>query len=809
MAINVGSINGFAINSSAGASDLFWPVVPLDVVFVPFSLEAGIQIVLPITSLHTEFVAPSVQVSFDVPPPVLETEMLAGSVSAGLSITMPGPFEVEVGIVEGAIPTLAADVFSHTIEQRILGESGVVRIWITNDVVAYGSFSHQIEQEIGTFGKIFHTVEQEIYQYGSFSSGIQQQIYDADDFGAVASGSHTLWTAFVTLGGVDVSDRLTGIVRVEAEEGTSRTAEVTLRPKPIAEKSLIPVVLASWVKQPITIDYATLNDDGSVRSQVRIFTGIVDEPVYDPTTRLVTFNCIDNMIVELENMSREAIDSLTSGARWTELVFDEDVDNYEYARDRMSTTPYALDKDRVGVYHWTPWLSKVTPDFSFASGDIIDESLGVDIQPGRELINKIDIDFGYRYDRKRQRKAKFDWNFPSSFCEYLGVGLTGTWTIPNVQMIVDAAEGTGWCLETMATQKLPPSQWVNCDNQLVGWLVTGAQRDSLALRARGTLTKRFLQSISEKYLLAVQASTSIAAFGVLKEEMTQNVLAKADLAPWEQDLECCEPQINQSSFGGTSDAWETWEDIDAAPLIETGTRDDMEYAIETLIAQARTRILDSHRENRVSFDVPLHPLIDRYQTIQIDTDTVDARGKVFHILHVLDFSAGSAITSVQLAISVAGDGVGVDTPIEAPEKPDTTTRLAMLAGTQNIISATTRYGGIAFDTNSVRNELNMVSRPDPEFPQSGDQPLPTGFGPQPPSPVGGSIPDGLCLGETPEPWLGYVGNKVPPDVGSIQYAERFVLSTEAIDEDDRMEEEAETGHEYEVAVPNDFLALAA
>jgi hypothetical protein len=101
--------------------------------------------------------------------------------------------------------------------------------------------------------------------------------------------------------------------------------------------------------------------------------------------------------------------------------------------------------------------------------------------------------------------------------------------------------------------------------------------------------------------------------------------------------------------------------------------------------------------------------------------------------------------------------------------------------------------------------LNTVSIPDPSASTTGAGG--TSFGD--PEPIGGADPESECAGVSPDQWIGYVGNKVPADPGSISYSERFVLVAEEIEEVDREEEEAEAGQAYNVEIPDDLLALAA
>ena len=111
------------------------------------------------------------------------------------------------------------------------------------------------------------------------------------------------WRAVVTLGGVDVSERLTGDIEVEATEGEARIARFSLVPAPG------PIVLPQWSGQQVTIDSAELADDGSALNPRRLFTGVVDVPDYDITTHVVTFECTDQLQEVIGNLPREWVDA--------------------------------------------------------------------------------------------------------------------------------------------------------------------------------------------------------------------------------------------------------------------------------------------------------------------------------------------------------------------------------------------------------------------------------------------------------------------------------------------------------------------
>ncbi len=131
-----------------------------------------------------------------------------------------------------------------------------------------------------------------------------------------AGGDAYVWSARVTLGGVDVSARLTGEIQVDAEENAARVAHFSLAPGGVS------ISLASLARQPVIIEQVRFDAGGARVGLYRLFTGVVDSPEYDADTRVLTLTCSDARQAKLAAMTREQLDALTPGAVWSPFVFD-------------------------------------------------------------------------------------------------------------------------------------------------------------------------------------------------------------------------------------------------------------------------------------------------------------------------------------------------------------------------------------------------------------------------------------------------------------------------------------------------------
>jgi len=679
-----------------------------------------------------------------------------------------------LNFVPGGWFVIAFGQVTMDIEQEIAGITGRVTIYIEQALSAIDTVSLDIEQIIidADLGQVSVQIEQIIHSPPELVSvDIQQSIWDDASFIPSGAGETKLWTPVVLLGGVDVSARLTGAIRVEAEEGTARIAEFSTRPF-----SGI-INLLDWVGQTVTIDYATTDSDGVILVQVRLFTGKVDVPNYDPNTRITRFECTDDLQNEIEGLTRTEIDDLTPGTLWHEALFEEDTDNFSYLQDRLSTIDRFVDKNANGLFNYTEWAAAVTPDFSFDVSNIVDQSLAIELASAGDVTNDICIEFSYRFERLRERLVYFKWDFPGAFCEFLGQDtiLTGSYTIPRRDMVIAAAESGNWCLESVTFKRLPQSQLVSCSVGLVIWVIGSELRDSLILGASGSIKKRFAQSIKENWNIRLQSPQSQAVYGQQKLDKSSQLTSVYDTSEWE--LNACETEIDTTFFSGTVS--EAFHDTDIDSEDKTA-RVDADEVIDIEIAVARTEILAAHRENIASFDLCLFPVLERFHTLEIDTETMDCRGKVSHFTHVMDLTRGSAITSVQLALSRSNDDACVES--ETLNQPDTISAAEAAAEERILIQLPTEYGGIISPLTTGNRAIHKRSIPDPaDDPNTLDE----------------------------DQFTGYVGNKSPKDIGSNIYNERFVIRTTEIDELDREEQEFSADSPVVICVPNDFLELAA
>ncbi|MCB0252577.1 MAG: hypothetical protein KDI55_02495 [Anaerolineae bacterium] len=480
-------------------------------------------------------------------------------------------------------------------------------------------------------------VRAEVFELSSATLPVLAQVY-GDITGA--------WRPVVMLGGVDVSAKVVGDIRIRFAEGESATASFMLRP----DTGVLD--FAGWIKAQVTVDHL---DNGS---QVRKYTGEVAQRTYTPHQGLIEFECTTDMQTKLEASTRAQIDALTPGAAYSADVSEDSGDNWHYAQERMRTLPGSLWTDRSGAVRYTPWAAKATPDLVLQAGDIKGGTLTIKGASSRSMINRVRIGLDYRYFNLRQRDVSFHLK-PPQFCEIL----TKNFKLPRKEQIRQAAEGTGWTLQDINYVELPPEDFYECNGDQIGFV--DATGGTACMGASFTLSKRWAQRVTEDYLLDVRADDSIAAIGEMGVVESHGIQSDYDISDWEQsDKYTGDGAAIYSHPGGSGDK------VGEADLER---RAEMELALQVLLAAADVEILGTHRGTEVGAGLKLRHDLDLDYTIEIQHPKVDVRAKAAVIEEIISVRTGSVIPTITLAVSRhEGAGGGSASPLDQPERPDAT-----------------------------------------------------------------------------------------------------------------------------------------
>ena len=469
----------------------------------------------------------------------------------------------------------------------------------------------------------------------------------------------------VVVAGADLSGYVEGPIETDAEESGAATAKIELRP---AAGSVDPL---TWVGKTVTVDLLRIDAAGlSIPS--RLFTGRVDMPTFDPISGLLRLECIDDLQNMVAALDRATLDDLTGGS-YAEAAQGSVDDNWDYAQALMETVAGSLDAGRNGELRVTPWQG--LPIWRTFTADDIYSVEPMELPRRRDLVNRVDIEFQYRYHRLRERRSSITWAG-----SILGTAaLASGYQFPDLASVESAIAGLGW--KVLSSAYNPAYAYVAASKP--SGAPSGADSDWWIYDGGGIATymarlgQRHAQTVTETYRLSVSAPDSIAANGTLAAPQRGALASPWNPAAWESDWSV-DPDASAA-------------DMDYAPA--GYARADADHVQETLLAMAQVRILASHRKARQTFSLPCLPELDTGKAIAIDHPNAACGGKVARVRHVIDTDAGTATTYCTIAISGIGAG-GLLTPddLTAAGPPDLDSTLEADPWTDAIPHLSTHVG---------------------------------------------------------------------------------------------------------------------
>ena len=489
--------------------------------------------------------------------------------------------------------------------------------------------------------------------------------YVYGDLSTEAAADFIHWKPKVVLDGTDISAKLIGALEIESEEMAAPIASFSFIP---AAGSVDPL---AWVGKTVTISWQRYVGGVLTNTALR-FTGVVSDPSWDADERILSISATSDLQGRLDRLTKAQIDTLLASVSptYSEYIFGpaEDMSGYEYAQALISTTDAVLWQDQAAVIHATSTATKVTADYTFGTDDIIAGSLGDSPHyPSRaELVNKLDIVFEYRFQRRRQRHItcvfrSVDLDTPSTYLS----GNLGGWELPQRTQVASAADSGGWVVigDITYTDVWPSGYYSTYSDSGVpmmeGWSNTPAVTDEQCIGAQWTAARRWLQTVTETATLTVQSTESQAVVGVLADNESYSIDDEATDEEWESSLE-----YDDYATGAVlmSNAVDKRLDLDEL-------RDEFEDAQEVAISKARNDILRAHRGTTVTFSAPFLPALNLSHTVAIDTTYLDCQGKVRRITDTWNLDTGECLSTVDVALfRHNGAGLVTDTPVAAVEK---------------------------------------------------------------------------------------------------------------------------------------------
>lgn len=457
----------------------------------------------------------------------------------------------------------------------------------------------------------------------------------------------TQWSLALTIGATSYAPRLTGVLHIDAEEGAARTATFSLLPESGA------IDPSTWLDDYVYISLVRIVDGLTVSTL--IFRGQVDSAALDMIAQRVDFTCSDNLKSRIAALSREQIDRLTMNSQLLDYspaaLGPLSTDLWQYAQARMECVNGMLDLSVQGNARVTPFAGLISLG-TYTAGQVLDESLSLELPQRGDIINRVNIEYAYRLYRCRERNAAISWaNSIASGTDSYASGYQS----PSIDAVKSAVDGCGWHVHSASY--LPGYQYVKTSApagypENNDWWVYATPNPCGQMIA--SLGQRHAQPFTENYAIRIDAHDSQATYGVQETTLRGALATEWDPQFWESDFTLTTPDASSG-------------DIDYAGA---QTRQMSNDAIATLLLMAQRRILASHRSCRVRFAIPCNPHIDLIHRAGIDTPRITATGKVARYEHVIDIDAGSADTYITLAVLGVGAWGGGQTNDVNDTPPD-------------------------------------------------------------------------------------------------------------------------------------------
>lgn len=469
-----------------------------------------------------------------------------------------------------------------------------------------------------------------------------------------------LWTVRLLLNSVDFTGLLAGSIRIIREEGARCIADFDLQ---FLGEAVNP---ATYQGQRVELFYLVWNGTGW--TDALCFRGQITGPQFNLQTRVLSCECSDRLNEIVEGMDVTGIDDITGGL-WSADVFEEveGRSRWEYALERMSTRPASLQLSLEGALQVTEWAPAAQPHFIVPAGAVLFESIEWIPVELSERINVVEIEGAYRFPRLRERHQPFFWEHPAWVGLTVIDGFCFNWRhdgseMPDIAMVSQASETAGY-------QAIINAQWDRLPPSGAGALCTppSAWRNDypdLLVRATWDSVMRWVQPVTEQYKLRIEAPASVAQAGEVIDRERVAIETESERADSFEDAIFTGPDAD-----AVLDALGDW-------VVDLREDERRAQALSCLMHVGRVKILGAHRGNRFGFQLPTADCMamrlehtGRCEDVILARDIV-CQAKVFSISHEWDLDSGSAITSIQFAVSQGG---GDDTdPLTVPEAPAST-----------------------------------------------------------------------------------------------------------------------------------------
>ena len=332
-------------------------------------------------------------------------------------------------------------------EAPLVGAGSLVSVEQNVGFIESGSLV-SVEQDVqyffrGTGG--FIDVEQIVNSTQSGALVVVEQLVtdDTDDEHIARTG----WDIVLTINGNIVDrDKIKGQIRVNRTESSTSLMDVTLIPDSGVQAA------SSYIGQTITLDVRT-----SSGGTTRVYTGLVDIPELDLIAKELTLRCADRR----EELIVSQVGPLVSTiGNYSDLIFPKvnEIGIVKQLDFRLSTVPKTVDFDAYGALRITDWAAKSSADRTLTDSQVFRRDPKVELTSRGRILNKVNINFQYRYERLHHWERAYSWTSPidADFTKFLQDG----YSLTRRDLVAGAIGASGWPVKGDITyNEIHPAGW--------------------------------------------------------------------------------------------------------------------------------------------------------------------------------------------------------------------------------------------------------------------------------------------------------------------------------------------------------------
>lgn len=468
----------------------------------------------------------------------------------------------------------------------------------------------------------------------------------------VTEGCYTAW---VYLGGVDVTEYLIGEIQITEQETASTLANFDLVFGPTIEPG-----------QAVQV---VVYDGSNIKA---LFVGVLSTSEPKPDSGEVQCSATTDLQNRVRDLTDDELDGLIGGY-WHKEISRTEGDQWERAKELLETVPAEIHIDHGGNLVKAVWAAKDTADKQYTNATRYTKTLRGTVAQKGGIVNRNLVTVQHRFNRRKLRTISCGWACPDSFAQLRAK----PWALPNKDAVTSALDGCGW--EHRGIVFTPPWHTYHIDGKYV--YVDPAQQfvvnwsEELVIGFSAKLSTTWDQTIINTLIFDVKSNTSIAAIGERGVEEQWGISEEYEEEVQEEERQDGYGAVvgRGSQIKGTAVINSAYGQGDALELEygqqlsnddwyvdDISAKTDLDGAILTAINRGTTEILSSHREHSEYFEVPFSHDNQLSNTTRLVGD-VTCKGKNRSLVHAINPTEGYAYTVIEVAIS-GMEGQGTDTP---------------------------------------------------------------------------------------------------------------------------------------------------